>query len=336
MRGMFQEGSTMKHGIAAVIALTSVMVGICSNLASAAGADTETDAVPALAEVVVTARRTEEKLQDVPLSVSVFSAAQLQSLDITDQVRLAEFTPGLQFTDYAQGRTTRGAYRSLIFRGLDLSNNTGVQAAGLVFVDGAPVVSGDFLISDAIDRIEVLKGPQNVYFGRSTFSGAINYVTRNPGNDFKGSVEAETGNYDDYKINAHGEGPVVPGKLTFALDAESDTIQGQYSDYAQPDIKFGGLGTKSIATTLYATPVEALSIKTYLNFFTYDDAHGAVGFLPSTLANCNPGGQPGGDFYQCGIVGTLNPRYTSETLNYTSIERQALEATPGYAMLLGP
>jgi iron complex outermembrane receptor protein len=287
-------------------------------------------------DVVVTARRKEERLQDVPLSVSAFSAEKLATLNIVDQSRLSDFTPGFQFTDFGQGRTTRGAYRSLIFRGLDLSNNTSVTAAGLVFVDGAPVVSGDFLINDSIERIEVLKGPQNVYFGRSTFSGAVNYVTRNPGNDLAGSVAGELGNYDTYKLTGHIEGPIIRNGLTMALDAQFDTGGGQYRNAAQPDSRFGGRKTRSIAATLYATPADGLSIKAYINYFTYDDGHGSVGFLPSTLANCNPGGQAGGNFYQCGKIGQFNSRYIAETLDYTAIERQALESPPGYQTLLGP
>jgi iron complex outermembrane receptor protein len=290
----------------------------------------------ATGDIIVTARRKQERLQDVPIAVSAFGKDKLASLDIVDQTRLSDFTPGLQFTDFGQGRTTRGAYRSLIFRGLDLSNNTSVTAAGLVFVDGAPVVSGDFLITDAIERVEVLKGPQNVYFGRSTFSGAVNYVTRNPGNDFAGSVAAEVGNYDSYKITAHAEGPIVRDVLTMALDAQFDTSAGQYQNAAQPDSQFGGRKTRSIAATIYATPAPGLTIKAYLNYFTYNDGHGSVGFLPSSLANCNPGGQTGGAFYQCGRIGQLDGRYIAETLDYTPIEREALEAPPGYRTLLGP
>jgi iron complex outermembrane receptor protein len=288
-------------------------------------------------EIVVTARRREEKLQDVPLSVSAFTAQKLDTLQITDQDELSDFTPGFQFTDYTEGRTTRGAFRSLVFRGLALSNNTGVTSAGLVFLDGAPVVAGDVLITDALERVEVLKGPQNVYFGRSTFAGAVNYVTRNPSEQYQGSIQVEGGNHNEYKVDAHMEGPVVLNKLTFSLDGEIQGKSGDYTDQAEPNIKLGGRKTKSVAGTIYATPTDNLSVKIYANYYTYDDGPTAQGFLPSNQSNCNPGGQPGPAFYHCGQIGTLNPKFISETLNLLPGESLGLGNPPGYAnqILLG-
>jgi iron complex outermembrane receptor protein len=156
-------------------------------------------------EVVVTSRRREEKLQDVPLAVSAFTAQSLDQLQITDTTQLSQFTPGFQYTDYTNGREDRGDFHTQEFRGLNLGNNFSLYSASLSFLDGAPVISSDVPITDALERIEVLKGPQNVYFGRSVMTGAVNYVTRPPGEQYLGSLSAVVGNFDEYRVQAHLE-----------------------------------------------------------------------------------------------------------------------------------
>jgi iron complex outermembrane receptor protein len=328
--------SLMKYGLAVCLAGFATLHAAHAQTAVQAGPEAGAQGT-ALEEVVVTARRRAEKLQDVPLAVSAFSAQQLQQLGVVDQTTLSEFTPGFQFTDYTEGRVTRGAFRSLVFRGLALSNNTGVTSAGLVFLDGAPVVAGDVLITDALERVEVLKGPQNVYFGRSTFSGAINYVTRNPGNDYQGSLQVEVGNHDEYKVDGHIEGAIVAGKATFSLDGELYNKDGEYTDAAMPSVKLGARATKSIAGTVYLTPTDELSVKVYANYYTFDDGPTAQGFFPSSQSNCNPGGQPGPAFYHCGEIGAMPAKFIAESLYFTAGEQLGLGNPPGYAgkILLG-
>ena len=292
----------------------------------------------ALAEVVVTARRKEERLQDVPLSVSAFSADQLSTLGITDQVTLAKFTPGFQFSDYTNGRSDRGAFRSMIFRGLTSSlSNTGVTSYALAFLDGAPIIFGDILLTDAIERVEVLKGPQNVYFGRSTFAGAINYVTRSPGNVFKGSATAEVGSYGLSRLSGHFEGPLISDKLTFAIDAEDSNKGGDYTNAAFPSEKFGARSSKSVALTQYWTPTDKLSVKLYETYFHYDDGIGAAGVIPSpNLFNCRPGGNGGGavgNFYRCGELPTFKPSWLAQSNVYTAIENQLLNHPAGFNVM---
>jgi iron complex outermembrane receptor protein len=284
-----------------------------------------------LEEVTITARRKTERLQDVPISVSAFSAEQLETLGITDQVTLADFTPGFSFTDFTNGRSDRGAYRSLVFRGITSASNTAITADALAFLDGAPVTFNDILITDAIDHIEVLKGPQNVYFGRSTFTGALNYVTRNPGETFKATSTVEIGNYNEYKLDAHIEGPLVGNALTFALDSQLYNKDGDYTDYAAPNVSFGGRQNKAFALTLYATPTENLSFKLYETFFNYNDGISAAIVIPSAFtSNCNPGGTGGvGNFFPCGTIPKLQNQWVAQSIQYTNIENSQLNSPAG-------
>ena len=78
-----------------------------------------------------------------------------------------------------------------MFRGLYLNINVGINAGGLLFIDGAPVVGGYSPSIVDTERVEILKGPQSAYFGRSTFVGALNFVMKEPGNEFGGRVSAD-------------------------------------------------------------------------------------------------------------------------------------------------
>jgi iron complex outermembrane receptor protein len=351
----------MKYSAAvSVAALMSVPIARAQNANSSS--PTVATQGTEVEEVVVTSRRRAEKLQDVPLTVSAFSADQLESLAITDKITLADFTPGLSFSDLGYGRADRGDYHAIIFRGLNVATNYDQSAAALVFLDGAPVIAGDVLISDSLERIEVLKGPQNVYFGRSVMTGAINYVTRAPGNDYKGSISVEVGNYNEYKIDAHIEGPIVQNKLTFGLDGELQNKGGQYTSLAQPDVKLGATKTKSIAGTLYATPTDDLSIKLYANFYNYDDGPSASVSEDASLdtnspnqpappwrnnsSTCNPGGPTGrvggsptgaliGNFYPCGNFGSVPGYLIDPVFEYSSLIAHQLNAPAGVPMLLG-
>jgi iron complex outermembrane receptor protein len=295
-----------------------------------------------LEEIVVTARRTEENLQDVPISVSAFGAKKMEALGIIDATKLSNYTPGFEFTDYTNGRNGRGTLRYILFRGLYLSNNNLLSSAALVFQDGAPVLSGEVLINKGIERVEVLKGPQNVYFGRSTFAGAINYVTKNPGSDWKANTLLEAGNFNTYKAAAHVEGPLMGDTVTFALDGLLAHKGGQYTSYAEPSLKLGVRDTASISGTLYAKPSDNLSIKLFGNFSQYRDGQGISVLVPSTVAaNCHPGGtldRAGGvitgavlrNSYHCGSI-KVPKQYITQYANFDAVAANALfNPAPGY------
>jgi iron complex outermembrane receptor protein len=349
----------LKYSLAAS---ASVMV-----LGSAPGAHAQAtsniDAGPSnqVEEVVVTSRRREEKLQDVPLAVSAFTAQKLDQLQITDATQLSNFTPGYQYSSYTNGREDRGDFQTTEFRGLFLGNNFSLYSASLTFLDGAPVISGDVLITDNLERVEVLKGPQNVYFGRSVMTGAVNYVTKAPGEDLKGSLSVEYGNYSEYRIQGHVEDAIVTGKLTGSLDALVSANDGHYANAAQADQPFGAQKTKSGSFTLYATPTDSLSARLFATYYTYDDGlgqsvtlpaaspYGVVGFagVPLTTgytSTCNPGGPSGknpktgaslGNFYPCGSFSTIPSSLIASTASMTATEDYILSSPPNYPQLIG-
>ncbi len=143
--------------------------------------------------IIVTARRREETLQDVPISVSVKSQSQIDDLGITDIESLSEFTPGfLVRNNIGTGGGREQA--TLRFRGITEQISTAGSRTGAVFWDGAYVSAG-FGILPLIDleRAEIIKGPQNAYFARNTFAGAANFVPRSPGDEFEANASVTVG-----------------------------------------------------------------------------------------------------------------------------------------------
>ena len=137
-----------------------------------------------LEEIVVTARKREELLKDVPLAVTAISDERISELNLQGVEDVARFTPGFSYTA-AFGR--RNGERPVI-RGQ--SNILGEPNASF-FVDGV-FISGPSVSTEiaSLERVEVIKGPQAALYGRATFAGAINYVTRRPTNLLEGEVRA--------------------------------------------------------------------------------------------------------------------------------------------------
>lgn len=148
-----------------------------------------------LEEVVVTAQRKEESLQDTPIAVSAFGVQDLERMAITDLTDLGDLVPSLAVTPFAGDR----ASPILFIRGMGVVNiqTTQDSAVGL-YIDGVPIGRASGLANDIaeLERIEVLRGPQGTLYGRNTTGGAINFVTRKPHDQFGFSQTVNLGNFD--------------------------------------------------------------------------------------------------------------------------------------------
>ena len=143
--------------------------------------------------IVVTARRRNEALIDVPLAITVISSKTLDQLGVKSTTDLANYVPGLEFNQFTQGnaRNDRGPNRTLSFRGLALGGT--VSAGASMYLNGAAVINNEVPAGMDIGAVEVLRGPQSVYFGRSTMTGAVAYRTKDIPNRFMGEAEVEVG-----------------------------------------------------------------------------------------------------------------------------------------------
>ena len=169
------------------------------------GGSTAAAAQEVIGEVIVTARRTEERLQDVPISITVFSQEQLSRQNVTAVADLAKYTPSLSSS------SRFGANKaSFAIRGFNQEAQTSPSVAvyfaeviaprNLAFVAaGNGAGPGNFF---DLENAQVLKGPQGTLFGRNTTGGAILLVPRKPTDQFEGYVEGSIGNYDMRRIQA--------------------------------------------------------------------------------------------------------------------------------------
>lgn len=258
----------------------------------------------ALEEIVVTARKREESLLEVPLSISALTSEQIQILGIKDVAELSDFTPGFFMNNQNGSRSDRG-FRDLKFRGLTLANNTFVSSGGQVFVDGAPTLGGEVEGLAEIERVEVLRGPQNTYFGRSALSGAINFITKTPNmEEFAGRLDVEFSRHQSSDITLSLEGPIVENKLAMRISTHQLDQGGSYENFATGG-RLGGRGTQSYSLSMYATPTDKLEARLSLSMFEHDDEPSPNVQIKRSdgLFNCDPGAGDGTtNIYICGDV----------------------------------
>ncbi len=255
-------------------------------------------AMAQLEEIIVTARKREEALIDIPFAVSAFSDADLTTSNLKNFVDLSQFAPGLTFQNATTNRADRGM-PNIIIRGLNLQSFSGSSDPALFFIDGAPVFGGEVGSFVDIVRVEVLRGPQSAYFGRNTFSGAINLITRDPGDEFGGLAGLEYGRFGTTDLQLSVEGPVIPGALSFRLSGRSNKKGGHYINHASGERDIGEEKTTSLVGTLIATPSDKVRLKFRYDYTDIDDGPNAGFRFGRTFGNCDPDGN-GTMTYRCG------------------------------------
>ena len=224
----------------------------------------------AFEEIVVTARKREESLLEVPLSITALTSDDIEQKGIGEFKDIISFTPGFHFAEHSVGRADR-SNRILVIRGMHISQENDHQQAATVFVDGAPTHGSVIAGLEDAERIEVVRGPQSAYFGRATLAGAVNFVTKTPGREFQGKLTGEFGEYGTTNIGASIEGP-VGDLMSFRIAASTQETDGQYRAANDPGLKLGARKTDSIAATLYFEPSDSFNAK--LRFHTWEDDDG--------------------------------------------------------------
>ena len=196
--------------------------------------------VQALEEIIVTAQRREQTLQDVPISITAFSGEQIERGNFKGARDFLEMTPNVAFTANDQQGNKNG---DISIRGLgDLTNGGNerlIQSRPTIgyFVDDfstAFVASGSANPPlDDIERIEVLRGPQGTYFGRNATGGAINVISKKPDENGMAKVRVGVGNHGGYEFGVIGNAPVMDN--LFARGGAAFTSSKGYVDNLHPD-----------------------------------------------------------------------------------------------------
>jgi len=239
-----------------------------------------------IAEVVVTARKRDELLHEVPLSISVFNADALQDFGASALEDVAARTPGFQYAPQGGQRPGR-VHSSLRFRGMDINSTNATAQLATMFIDGIPVAGGVAGIGlEDIQRVEVIKGPQSAFFGRSTFGGAVNYITQNPNDvEYEGRISTKIAQPGLYDVSLSHEGPIIPEKLSYRITGRTYQTDGPYSSRADGG-NLGEESTDAIQLTLRATPTENLSARARVMFYEDEDGVPAGAFIGAGYRNC--------------------------------------------------
>lgn len=273
-------------------------------------------------EVVVSARKREEPLQEVPLSIAVFDTGDLRERNIQSIYDVATFTPNFSFQRNVVGRrldapSIRGQFTPL--------QNFGSEGNVAFYVDGA-YVSGTAsgLTVDNLERVEVVRGPQVTQFGRGAFAGAINYVTKAPSRDkLEGQVYLKAGEESDFKTSGFLSGPLAGDKVLFFASASWESFDGEWTNSMNPCgagetaangcIEFapnytgfwpsgppstvmddytplGGESTWNVTGKLTFLPTDDLTVNLKAEYSEADDQHYASLYQPAL--NCYVPGNP--------------------------------------------
>jgi len=223
-------------------------------------------------EIIVTTRKKEESLQDVPLAVDAFTEQQIQRQGITSVKDVAKFSPSVQFDTSYNPTDTRVNVRGLsatrgrsnvafLIDGIDVTTENVIAA-------GSGLLANARLLND-IERIEVVKGPQSALYGRAAFAGAISYITKEPGDEFEGDFRLDTAEDGYLEAAAALGGPVIDGLLGLRANGVYWTDDGRYLNSVS-GAQLGGGDGFGTSLTAVLTPTDRLKFKARVE---YSDDH---------------------------------------------------------------
>ena len=293
--------------------LSSVSVAVLALAAVPAGAQTANSTSepaviggePALDDIVITGRKRDERLLEAPLSIAAYTDEKLESLNLTNLTDISRITPGFKFDQSAFSNGFR-LLSQIRFRGMVSLSPRPNNQVGAIFVDGSYVSAGSSsLTTDDVERIEVIKGPQNAYFGRNTFGGAVNFITRTPREELRVTGKAEYATYGSYDLGASVEGGLLPDLLTARLMFNAQRVGGQYD--SGDGQKVGTQTTKSVSGTLYFTPGDRLKMRVRGSYTRNADYGNLLINYSGLDASCRVGNVP----YYCGAIPHLGDTYTT-------------------------
>jgi outer membrane receptor protein involved in Fe transport len=295
----------------------------CAVLGLAVTAAWSAEDASRLQEVVIIARKYQENLQDVPLSISALSAPQIERLGVKTAEDVAKLDASVIF-DRGYGATdnrisirglspTRGrATVAVLVDGIDISSES-------VSFAGGSLLSTDRLLD--LQRIEIVKGPQSALYGRSAFAGAIQYVTQDPSQQFEGNLRGDLAEYGRSELAATVSGPISE-KFGVRLNAATWNSDGTHSNSITGARVDGGDGWGAALTAKWQAS-EALDVKTRLEYMSDNYGPGATAAIrhnvvlnrPADGTTCLPSTRNGAPFTGTGCpAGSGTSRVYSRTI----------------------
>jgi iron complex outermembrane receptor protein len=278
--------------------LAAAIIAECTFIATA-------HADPALEEVIVTARKREENLQQVPTAINVFTADSLKDRQVENIVDLQSATPNVTI---AETSSLRAGATSIFIRGIgnDPSTDLGVG----VYLDDVYLARGSGLNLDVFDieRIEVLKGPQGNLYGRNTTGGAIKYISKEPTDTVQASIEGKIGSNELRQVKTSASGPLIEDVLYGGVGLSYKKRDGNQTNLYDGK-KYNGLDSQAVRANLKLEPIDSVTLKLFYNY-THDNPRPGVA---SRLAVDAQGLQT--QYQNALAMGALPPGATSPDLS---------------------
>ncbi|CAB1369859.1 putative TonB-dependent receptor [Denitratisoma oestradiolicum] len=237
-----------------------------------------------LEEVVVTAQKRQERLQDVPISITAISGAQLENRGIEGGADLSGLAPNLKISKSPSNSlisqvSIRGSITTQVAIYMD-------PAVGM-YVDGVYITKAAGSLFELLDleRVEVLRGPQGTLFGRNTMAGAVSFVTRRPSGEWSGSVSVDVGNFNRHVERVFLDLPKM-GIASISLGFRNEQADGWMKNLTGP----AQGGTDRQAWRLAANFDVSRDLKVD---YTFDHTKVDEGLYPTTLFSLSGSGSPG-------------------------------------------
>ena len=180
-------------------------------------------------EVIVTATKRAESIQDVPIAISAFNGEDLEARGVQDLYGLQEVSPSISV--YSANSESNGG--TIRIRGVGTTgNNPGLEAAVGTFIDGVYRSRAGLAFSDLtdIERIEILRGPQGTLFGKNTSAGALHIITKKPEFERASTFSISAGDYGSFRVNGSTTGALIDDVLAFRVAGSYNERDGFYED----------------------------------------------------------------------------------------------------------
>ena len=191
-----------------------------------------------LEEVVVTAQKREQNLQDVPIAVTAFTGDQMNAFGVQESFDIATFTPGVHISGNLAGQNTQFSIRGVTQNDF----NDIIEAPNAVYLDEGyiAIAQGQTFAVFDIERVEILKGPQGTLFGRNATGGLVHYVSNKPDFEkFGGYIDATAGQFDvdndanRYTVEGAFTGPItetIAARLAFRYNEQDAYLENTYPE----------------------------------------------------------------------------------------------------------
>jgi iron complex outermembrane receptor protein len=238
----------------------------------------------ALEEIVVTAQRRAESINDVGMSIQAIDGESLEALRVTSVRDLTTIVPSFTVSQSYQGVPTY-TLRGIGFNTINLSATSTVGTYVDEVAYAYPIMNTGPLMD--LERVEVLKGPQGTLYGRNTTAGLINFITAKPTDDFQAGATAEVGNYETYNINGFISGPLTE-TISARLALSSQNSGEGWQESNSRGERLGEVKKNGVRASLAFDPGESTHIDlsaTWWRNETDTVAGQGIGFTPATAAS---------------------------------------------------